>query len=184
MSCGAEVRTATEDSTHAGQRSSATTALPSDSDGLGCETEEGDVPIAIVSTTQRLPVTTPEQEAGWANVLPTPAAPLLADLRALNRQPPLTLDPAGLAIGRPVTVVPPAVAAPTLWPSEPTPTTQAPLLWFSRVAYTADGKWSLVYVAQVCSGVTPAMVPEAEPGAYQVVFLAALEDRSGKWEVR
>jgi len=140
-------------------------------------------PISVVSTTQPLPVSTPRRDAGWAEVLPAPAAPLLATLRTMNSQPPRHLDPGGLEVGRPVALVPAAVAAPALWPSTPQADNTGPLWWFSRVAYTADGKWSLVYAAQVCTGITPEMVPEAEPGAYDIVVLAAIEHRSGKWEV-
>jgi hypothetical protein len=151
--------------------------------GIACEFETMEGPVAIVSTTQPLPVRTPKQDAGWAELLPAPAAPLLATLRAANGQPPQHLDPKGLDVGRPIRLVPAAVAATTLWPPTPQPDHTGPLWWFSRVAYTSDGKWALVYAAQVCTGVTAEMVPEAEPGAYAIIVLAALEHRSARWDV-
>jgi hypothetical protein len=151
--------------------------------GIGCEAEETVEPVTIVSTTQPLPVRTPRHYAGWAELLPAPAAPLLATLREMNSRPPQQLDAGSLEVGRPVTLVPAAVAAPTLWPSTPQPDSTGPLWWFSHVAYTADGQWALVYAAQVCAGVTLEMVPEAEPGAYNIIVLAAVEHRSGKWHV-
>ena len=53
----------------------------------------------------------------------------------------------------------------------------------SRVAYTADGDWALVYAVQLCPGTTEARMAEAENGAYETVILAPLERREGVWTV-
>ncbi len=155
--------------------------------GRGCTFYDSNGRVAVVGTTQPLPPGTPSRDAGWAKLLPARAAPLMAALRALDREPALAIDPKRLAAGAPIELVPEPLAARTLWPKEQITMSSgqnAPLLfWFSRVAYTADGDWALVYAAQVCPGITPAMVHEAEGGAYEAVFLAALQRRSGSWIV-
>jgi hypothetical protein len=155
--------------------------------GRACEPEDVNAPVRIVATTQPLPSNTPKRDAGWVTYLPAQAGPLLAALRAMNTQPALDLDAARLALGRPVTLVPEEVAAPTLWPTEQTTTgsisNASALWWFSRVAYTLDGEWALVYAVRVCPGVIAATVEEPEMGEYEQVFLAALQRRAGNWIV-
>ena len=142
--------------------------------------------IAVVGTTQPLPPGTPARDEGWSNYLPKPVAPLLKTLRALDREPALAIEQKLLTAGVPVELIPESLAARTLWPAEPTAESSrapGPLFWFSRVVYSSDGDWALVYAAQVCPGITPAMVEEAEPGAYQAVFLATLQRQPGDWVV-
>jgi len=142
---------------------------------MACEPEEAGGPLLVVSTTQPLPPGTLKRDGGWIDLLPKPAAPLFETLRALDTEPPRTIDAALLTAGVPIQLVPEAAAAAS--GSGP------PLHWFSRVAYTPDGKWALVYAVKLCPGVTEAMKADAEPGAYQSVFLAALEWRDDAWRI-
>lgn len=106
----------------------------------------------------------------------------------MDGAPALNLDAARLAAGRPVTLVPEAVAAATLWPGDGAIADHAPgappLWWFSRVAYTPDGEWALVYAVQVCPGISARMAAEAEPGAYESALLAPLQRQAGNWIVQ
>lgn len=148
-----------------------------------CRSEAPDL-LQIVGTTQPLPPGTPRRDAGWADHLPAQAAPLLASLRAMDNQPGRALDRDGLDVGVPIRLVPHSVAARALEPTDPPATEPGPpLSWFSRVAYTADGNWALVYAVEACTGVTEAMAAEAEGWAYDTVMLAPLERRAGVWTV-
>jgi hypothetical protein len=153
---------------------------------LLCEREEPGRRLAIVATTQRLPPGTPHRDSGWAAELPAAAAPLMAALRALDHQPGRALHGDGLNVGKPVHLVPESLATRTLRRTAPPPTARpdlgaAPLFWFSRVAYTADRTWALVYAVEVCPGITEAIATEAENGAYERTLLAPLEWRAGAW---
>jgi hypothetical protein len=153
---------------------------------LLCEPEEPGRRLAIVGTTQPLPPGTPVRDSGWAAELPAPASPLMAALRALDRQAGRALDADSLAVGVPIDLVPDSVAARSLRLSDPPPATRPdlgapPLFWFSRVVYTADSRWALVYAVEACPGITEAMAADAENGAYERVILAPLEWRAGGW---
>jgi hypothetical protein len=155
---------------------------------LLCEDEEPGRGLAIVATTQRLPPGTPHRDSGWAAVLPAPAAPLLAALRALDHQPGHALHADSLAVDKPIHLVPDTLAERVLRRTAPPPTARpdqgaAPLFWFSRVAYTADRNWALVYAVEVCPGITEAIAAEAENGAYERSLLAPLQWRAGIWTV-
>ena len=111
----------------------------------------------------------------------------MASLRALDRQPARALDADSLSVGIPIRLVADTVAA-RAFPSGDQPEDRAGLraarlLWVSRVAYTPDGNWALVYAVEVCPGVTPAEAAEAENGAYETALLAPLERRAGVWTV-
>ena len=151
---------------------------------FGCEAEDAHAAVRIVAVTQPIPSGTPTRDAGWIRELPVQAGPLLAVLRAMNNEPAVKLDAGLCSIGRPPALVPPEVAAPTLWPREQAArhsSGTSPLWWLSRVDYTADGQWALVYAVRVCPDIAPSMVGEAEPGAYETVVLAPLERRAGAW---
>ncbi len=148
---------------------------------LDCEPETRGGPLVIVATTQPLPPGTPPRDSGWANELPEAAAPLMATLRALDREPARSLHAESLAVG--VRLVPDSIAAHTLTDTAASraDSSQPPLFWFSRVAYASEGNWALVHAVAVCPGVTEAMAADAENGAYERVLITALEWREGRW---
>lgn len=154
---------------------------------LHCEDEKPGGRLVIVGTTQPLPPGTPARDSGWANELPAPAAPLLAALRALDREPAGAIAADSLAVGVPVDVVSDSMAVRILRPigksSTPDGAGEPPLRWVSRVVYSVDGVWALVYAVQLCPGTTEAKMADAENGAYETVILAPLERRDGVWTV-
>jgi hypothetical protein len=109
----------------------------------------------------------------------------MSALRALDRQPARTLNGESLSVSIPIDLVSDTIAARAL-PLADEPATRdtavaPPLLWFSRVVYSADRRWALVYAAEVCPGVTQAMADEAENGAYERVLLVPLQWREEAW---
>jgi hypothetical protein len=138
---------------------------------ISCAPEDPRATVEILATTQPVVPGTPKRDLGWANELPAEAAPLMAALRAMDSQPRVALDANRLAPGVPVQLVP---SAPN----------HSRLIWFSRVAYTADGNWALVYAVAMCPGVTDAQAANEENGAYERVVLAPLQRRGGLWTLR
>ena len=111
----------------------------------------------------------------------------MAELRALDRAPRRALRADSLALGIPIQLVPHSAAARALVRTDTTANASdigpPPLLWVSRVAYTADRSWALVYAVEVCPGITEAMAAEAENGAYETTLIAPLQWRGGTWMV-
>jgi hypothetical protein len=110
-------------------------------------------------------------------------------LRSLDGGPSQPLQRDSLDVGVPVDIVSDSAArrmlridararADSMGPGAP------PLFWFSRVAYTADKTWALVYAVAVCPGISEAQAADAENGAYERVILAPLEWRNGAWTAR
>ena len=152
---------------------------------LLCAREEPGTALEIVASTQPVPPGNPARDSGWAAVLPAPAAPLMAQLRALDRDPARALVAESLTVGVPVQLVPDSVAARALRRTD-APATRPdlgppPLFWFSRVVYSADRSWALVHAVEVCPGVTEAIAADAENGAYERVIIAAFQWGAGGW---
>jgi hypothetical protein len=151
--------------------------------GLLCQPDSGPRTLAIVGTTQRVPPGTPARDSGWAAELPTPARSLMFALRALDSEPSRALQRDSINAGVPVDLVSDSAARRMVRlgarrnPSPDAP----PLFWFSRVTYTPDGTWALVYAVEMCPGITEAQAADAENGAYERVLLAPLEWRNGAW---
>ena len=152
---------------------------------LLCDREQPGRGLAFVATTQPLPRGTPARDSAWTAELPAPAAPLMAALRALDRQPGRILDADSLGAGVPIRLVPDSLAARSFRRTDSRaarPDSSAPsLFWFSRVVYTADSRWALVQAVQVCPGATEVMAANAENGAYERVLIAVMEWRAGAW---
>ena len=152
---------------------------------LLCGGDEPNAPLQIVATTQAVPPGNPTRDSGWAAVLPAPAAPLMASLRARDREPARALVAESLTVGVPVHLVAEADAARELRRTDASPTrpdlSPPPLFWFSRVVYSADRSWALVHAVEVCPGVTEAMAADAENGAYERVIIAAFQWGAGGW---
>jgi hypothetical protein len=154
---------------------------------LLCEREEPGSPREIVATTQPLSPGDARRDSGFAAALPAAAAPLMAPLRAMDTQPGRALDADSLSVGVPIRLVPDSIASRTLQRTDAAAGGSdpglPPLFWLSRVAYSTDGRWALVYAVEVCPGATRAMAADAESGAYEKVVLAPLEWSAGKWTV-
>ena len=148
--------------------------------GLLCESEELASTIAVVDHTQPLYPASIRRDSAAAAELKGEAVTLLPKLRALDRQPrrALVADSFGVV---PVHLVP----LPTITYGDnavPGDSGMAPpVVWFSRVAYSADRAWALVYAGKMCSERSK---EEAEPGAYAMTVLVPLRWQTGAWVVR
>ena len=153
--------------------------------GLHCQPDEGPGDLTIVGTTQTVPKGTPARDSAWAAELPASARPLMFSLRAMDAEAGRVLHRDSITVGVPVTVVSDSAAARMFRPATAsaggTTVKATPLFWLSRVAYTDDGTWALVYGVEVCAGVTESQAADAENGAYERVLLAPVEWRNGAW---
>ena len=152
---------------------------------LLCAREDQGTPVGIVATTQALPPGNPARDSGWAAELPASAAPLMAPLRALDREPARALVAESLTVGVPIRLVSDSLASRELRRTDASPTrpdlSPPPLFWFSRVVYSADRSWALVHAVAACPGVTEAMAADAENGAYERVIVAPMQWGAGGW---
>ncbi|HEU0300008.1 MAG TPA: hypothetical protein VFR37_11150 [Longimicrobium sp.] len=143
-------------------------------DGLISECRDGPLvgQIRVVGETRFLRQGDRSRDSALAAELPPDAAPLVANLRAMDGLPPRTLVADSFSVGMPVRLVAPA--------PESGDTGTGPLpITLSRVAYSADSTWALVHAVQPCrDGFAEEDAPP--PGT---AVLAALQRQNGSWAV-